>query len=110
MNKRIPLIGQQFLISADPLKYEAAAARALMLQNTQMIVADILYHMPDRPAILQTFIWQNMDLVPEYPALRRFLNFWDKNLDGKLHSVQVAGKQLIKPSELRHAMAEFSLN
>ncbi len=56
----------------------------------QLTTAEILYHMPDHPAVLQTFIWQDFDLAPEFPELRRFLAFWRREIEGRLHSVRVA--------------------
>ena len=55
-----------------------------------MTTAKIIYHMPDHPTLLQTFVWQQLDEAPRYPRLRRFLDFWAHNIDGKLHSVEVA--------------------
>ncbi len=63
---------------------------ALQLRDYRLTTAQILYHLPDHPGILQTYVWQDMDLAPSYPELRRFLDFWQRELDGKLHSVQVA--------------------
>jgi len=82
----------------------------LQLINYRLTTAEILYHLPDHPSLLQSFVWQNMDLAPEYPILRRFLEFWVGNIEGKLHSVKVASAALIKPSELRHAQASFTLH
>jgi len=42
--------------------------------------AEIIYHLPDYPHVLQSFVWQNLDLAPTFPALRRFLAFWQRNL------------------------------
>ena len=42
----------------------------------RLTTAEILYHMPDHPGVLQTFIWQKIDLAPEFPELTRFLDFW----------------------------------
>src|SRR5262249_1351237 len=68
------------------------------------------YHMPDHPALLQSFVWQDLDLAPEFPVLRRFLDFWNRSLDGKLHSVKVASAGLILPAEFRFADASFNLH
>jgi uncharacterized protein Usg len=38
---------------------------------------------------LQSFIWQKLDVAPDFPELRRFLEFWSRDLEGKLHSVRV---------------------
>ena len=59
------------------------------IREYRMITAEIIYHLPDHPDLLQSFIWQKLDLAPDFPELRRFLDFWSHNLDGKLHSVKV---------------------
>ncbi len=56
----------------------------------RLTTAEILYHLPDYPGILQTFVWQFPDRAPDFPRLRAFLDFWAHNLDGTLHSVNVA--------------------
>ncbi len=80
------------------------------LYNFRLTTAQILYHMPDHPALLQTYIWQDLDLQPDFPTLQRFLNFWESNLDGRLHSVTIASAKLIQPSEIRHFPHAFGLH
>jgi uncharacterized protein Usg len=75
----------------------------VQLTGYRLTTAEILYHMPDAPSLLQTFVWQEYDRDPDYPRLHRFLDFWTRNLDGKLHSVRVSTAKLIHPGELRHA-------
>jgi uncharacterized protein Usg len=82
----------------------------LQLRDFRLTTAEILYHMPDHPGLLQTYLWQELDQAPDYPVLRRFLDFWQRNLDGKLHSVRLASQTLITPGELRHATADFRLH
>ena len=75
-----------------------------------LTTAEILYRRPDHPWLLQTYIWQNYDLFPKFPELRRFLDFWVEKLEGPLHSVVVAHSRLIKPAELRAIGGEFKLH
>ena len=75
-----------------------------------LTTAQILYRRPDHPWLLQTYVWQDYDLFPKFPELRRFLAFWMEKLDGPLHSVQVAHAKLIKPAELRAVNGEFQLH
>ena len=82
----------------------------LQLRNYRLTTAEILYHMPDHPNLLQSYIWQELDLAPEFPILRRFLNFWQRELEGKLHSVKVGHTTIITPGELRIAKASFQLH
>lgn len=83
---------------------------ARQLQGYRLTTAKILYHLPDHPALLQTFVWQNLDLAPRFPELNRFLAFWQREIEGKLHSVTVAAVGLVSPAELRYAGGEFSLH
>lgn len=71
------------------------------LHNFRLTTAEILYRLPDHPSLLQTYIWQDLDLAPRFPELKKFLDFWSRNLDGKLHHVRVASVGLIKPAEFR---------
>ncbi|QOZ44366.1 protein usg [Bradyrhizobium sp. CCBAU 53340] len=75
-----------------------------------LTTAQILYRMPDHPSLLQTYVWQNYDTFPKFPALTDFLAFWTEKLDGPLHSVTVAHSKLIKPAELRAVDGVFRLN
>lgn len=78
------------------------------LNDYRLTTAEITYHLPDHPGLLQIFLWQQLDIAPSYPGLRKFLDFWSHNLDGKLHSVRVANAQLIQPSLYRFA-TEFQI-
>lgn len=82
----------------------------LLLKGYQLTTAEIIYHMPDYPKLLQSYIWQELDKSPDFPMLMKFLDFWEKQLDGKLHSVKVAKSRIIKPNELTFAKGEYFLN
>jgi uncharacterized protein Usg len=80
------------------------------LEGWSLTTAEILYRMPDHPAILQSYIWQDYDVAPEFPALRKFLDFWERTLEGPLHSVSVGHCKLIKPADLKVLDAQFKLH
>jgi uncharacterized protein Usg len=80
------------------------------LRGYRLTTAEILYHMPDHPTVLQSYIWQEFDLAPNFPILHRFLDFWRDNIEGRLHSVRVAARGLISSAGLGHAGAEFTLH
>ena len=81
----------------------------LRLIGYRLATAEILYHMPDHPGLLQTFLWQALDLAPKFPVLKKFLTYWETNLDGPIHSVRIASRSLIQPAELRALDGEFRL-
>ena len=80
------------------------------LAGFSLTTAEILYRLPDHPSLLQSYIWQDYDEHPRFPRLKRFLDFWSHNLDGKLYRVRVAHKKLITPAELRLVGDEFRVH
>jgi uncharacterized protein Usg len=80
------------------------------LDGYGLTTAQILYRLPDHPSLLQTYVWQDYDLCPRFPALNRFLAFWLETLEGPLHSVTVAHSRLIKPAEIKAVNGEFRLH
>jgi uncharacterized protein Usg len=49
-------------------------------------------------------------MFPNFPALKDFLAFWEKSLDGPLFAVTVAHSKLIKPAELHAIDGVFRLH
>ena len=71
------------------------------LTGYRMTTAEICYHLPDHPDLLQTYVWQDLDLAPRFPVLRNFLGFWVREIEGRLHSVRVASAGVVGPVEVR---------
>lgn len=88
----------------------SGAERLERLLHYRLTTAEILYRMPDHPSLLQSYVWQEYDLAPKFPGLRKFLDFWEARLEGKLYSVRVVSSELVKPAEIRAASDSFSLH
>jgi uncharacterized protein Usg len=76
----------------------SAAFRA-QLEGYGLTTAQIHYRRPDHPSLLQLYIWQEYDLAPQFPELTAFLDHWQRELEGALHSVRIAHSRLIRPAE-----------
>ena len=61
----------------------------ILIKNT-IVTLNILYWMPDYEHILQQFIWQTLDVKPEYPRVHRFLNYWHDNIEAVISEVNIA--------------------
>ncbi len=70
-----------------------------LLQDYRLTTAEILYHMPDYPDLVQCYLWQSLDRIPDFPKLNHFLSSWELKLDGKLHSVRIGYVGLLQPTE-----------
>jgi uncharacterized protein Usg len=82
----------------------------MLLQDYRLTTAEILYRFPDHPSLLQTYVWQDLDLNPDFPVLKKFLAFWESSLDGKLHSVKIAVCEDIRASEYRNVPTSILLH
>ena len=80
------------------------------LRDYRLTTAEIIYHLPDHPDLLQSFVWQRLDVAPDYPELRRFLEFWSRNIEGKLHSVRIGQARLAGRPRFRHVRASLLLH
>jgi uncharacterized protein Usg len=88
----------------------STSAFASLLEGYSLTTAEILYRLPDHPSLIQSYIWQDYDVSPAFPNLKKFLAFWTAKLDGPLFKVTVAHSQLIKPAELKMINSEFRWN
>jgi uncharacterized protein Usg len=79
------------------------------LLDHRLTTAEIVYHMPDHPRILQSYIWQELDIAPEFPELIKFLDFWETKIEGQIHSVTIASARIITSAELYHINKDFML-
>ena len=69
----------------------------------------VIYHIPDYVHILNEFIWQTRDKLPDYPRIQRFLDYWDKNIDGPIKDVYIYDHDVLAGT-IRHVDRRFKLN
>jgi uncharacterized protein Usg len=73
------------------------------LRGGRLTTAEVTYYMPDHPMLLQEFLWQTMDEAPDFPRIRRFLDFWRREIDAVIHSVRVSYVGIVAPARIRVA-------
>ena len=80
------------------------------LRGKRLTTAEILYYLPDHPALLQSFLWQTLDEAPDFPRIQRFLAFWRTEIDAVIHSVQISSAQQVAPARVRPVTLWAKLN
>ena len=82
----------------------------LMLKGYGLTTAELYYRMPDYRNVLNSFVWQDYDLAPDYPQLFGCIEFWQEKIEGPLHSVRFTHRTLISPGEWRNVVGELRLH
>jgi uncharacterized protein Usg len=82
----------------------------LQLEGWRLTTAEVLYYMPDHPKLIQSFVWQTLDLAPRYPRIRQFLDHWKAEIEAVIHSVKVATGEEIAPARWRAAASWSTFN
>lgn len=80
------------------------------LEGRRLTTAEVLYYIPDHPSLLQSFLWQTLDVAPDFPRVHRFLDFWRAEIDAVIHSVQVTAAGLVTPAKLEFRQIQITIN
>ena len=54
------------------------------------VTTQIFYYRPNHTWLIQEFVWQCRDVVPELPRVHEFLNFWCQEIDATINQINVA--------------------
>jgi uncharacterized protein Usg len=90
--------------------YLPASDLEAQLQGQRLTTAEVLYFLPDHPDLLQSFLWQTLDHAPDFPRIQRFLDFWRREIDAVIHSVQISSVPDIGPARIRPVRHVAKLN
>jgi uncharacterized protein Usg len=65
------------------------------LYGERLVNVQVTYFFPDYPSLLQIFLWQAYDLVPDLPKVSEFLMYWEQHIEGPIHSVTCQVQDII---------------
>jgi uncharacterized protein Usg len=80
---------------------------AHILHKWTVATVQVVYYIPDYLQIVNEFMWQTEDQITEFPRITKFLNYWDKNIDGQIKEVYIYDQG---QSEIRMVDRKFKLN
>jgi uncharacterized protein Usg len=62
----------------------------LRWSDWRVATIQIYYWMPDHRDLLQEFVWQTEDLVPEFPRIHKFLNHWKNHIQAPIKAIELS--------------------
>lgn len=51
----------------------------ILIKKLELITVNVIYYRNDYPNLLNEFIWQTEDIIPDIPKVHKFLNYWKYN-------------------------------
>jgi uncharacterized protein Usg len=82
---------------------------AYIFKKWTLATVQVVYYIPDYLHIVNEFSWQTEDRQPEYPRIKKFLDYWDKNIDGPIKDVYILDHDAVYP-HVRHVDRRYMLN
>ena len=62
---------------------------AHIIEKWTLASVQVVYYIPNFPHIVNEFMWQTDDQRPDFPRIERFLNYWDRYIDGPIKEVYI---------------------
>ena len=82
----------------------------LLLKGYGLTTAEFFYRMPDYQSVLNSYVWQDYDIAPDHPKLFKFIEYWQEELEGPLHSVRFVHRKELCSGEWQNITGEFTLH
>ncbi len=79
----------------------------IIIKKWTVASVQVVYYIPDYMNLVNEFIWQTEDQLPEYPRITRFLDYWDKNIDGPIKEVYIYDHEEAK---VKHVDRKYKIN
>jgi uncharacterized protein Usg len=80
---------------------------AYILHKWTVATVQVVYYIPDYLHVVNEFMWQTEDQIPNYPRITKFLDYWDKNIDGPIKEVYIYDQG---QSNIRKVDRRFKMN
>ena len=65
----------------------------MLYTRSSIVTINIIYYMPRYTHLLNEFLWQTDDYIPDMPRTHKFLNFWKTDIDVIIKDVLISHSQ-----------------
>jgi uncharacterized protein Usg len=78
-----------------------------IIEKWTIASVQVVYYLPDHIHILNEFVWQTEDRRPKFPRIGKFLEYWDKNIEGPIKEVYIYDHE---KHDIRQVDRRYKLN
>ena len=61
-----------------------------IIKRKELVIVNVIYYRLDYKHILQDFIWETEDFVPDIPRVHMFLCYWKDNIEATIKEVIIS--------------------
>ena len=79
----------------------------IIIKKWTVASVQVVYYIPDYLHLVNEFVWQTEDQIPDYPRIEKFLEYWDKNIDGPIKEAYIYDHGI---SKIRHIDRRYKFN
>ena len=79
----------------------------IIVKKWTIASVQVVYYIPDYLSLVNEFIWQTKDQLPDYPRIKKFLNYWDRYIDGPIKEAYIYDHE---DSKIRHVNRRYKIN
>ena len=79
----------------------------IIIKKWTVASVQVVYYIPDYLHIVNEFVWQTEDQIDGYPRITKFLDYWDKNIDGPIKEAYIYDHGI---SKVRHGDRRYKFN
>ena len=79
----------------------------IIIKKWTVASVQVVYYIPDYMSLVNEFVWQTEDQLPDYPRIGRFLNYWDNHIDGPIKEAYIYDHG---ESKIRHVNRKYKIN
>jgi len=84
------------------MKFDSDFSR--MLNGYHYVSVNVIYYMPDHQNLINEFIWTTLDIKPKYPRIKKFLDYWEAEIEGKIKQVILVDGKPFQLAEWRNGI------
>ena len=77
--------------------------------DQRITTIQIYYWIPEHKNLLQEFVWQTEDLIPEFPKIHKFLWHWKKNIIAPIESIHISHQDSFGKTEYINCKKLFDI-
>lgn len=78
-----------------------------LVKDYRLVTVGVFYYLPEYNNIIQEFVWQTEDCIPELLRIHKFLNHWENHIDAKIQKVNISYTDAYRNTKFNHINYEF---